>query len=48
MNKFIKKFAVYIKFCVFLGVATIGIVSVTPRKVDAKAMNIIVIGAENL
>ena len=47
MNKFIKKFAIYIKFCVFLGILTFGIVTVTPREVNAKNINSIVVKIEN-
>lgn len=47
MNKFIKKFAFYIKFCVFLGVLTVGIVNVTPREVSAKNVNVIVGESQN-
>lgn len=48
MNKFIKKFALYIKFCLFLGVLTIGIVVMTPREVTAKNTNFIVGESEKM
>jgi len=35
MKEFFRKFALYIKFCVFLGIMTIGIINMTPREVNA-------------